>query len=140
MKQLSKSEWRKRLLKEGNAEWENLEKILLTVVGGTLAATITFFTISNIVFVHKTLLKYSWTCLGLSLVALMLSYLASESYTLDLMRKVRDDDREQLTDEEVEELASDVLSNSIVIFNWLSIITAVAGMILLAFFGYANLG
>jgi len=89
------------------SEWEKLEKILLTVVGGSLGASATFFANNNEAhFTHRHILAFSWIFLSISLVSLLLSYIYSDYFTSDLLKKMKEDKTNPFTVDIFESLKS----------------------------------
>lgn len=136
---MTKRDWRKQLLSEANDEWKDLEKILLAVVGGTLAGSITFLTAVKNSFSHQESLALSWAFLCLSLIALLVSYIFSEIFSILKLWNIKRFPKDLLTDGQVIALENKALAALIVVANWSAVISAIVGIILLARFGYYNL-
>ena len=128
-----------QIVQERNSrEWEKLEKILLTIVGGTLAASATLFVNNDMHFIHKTMLAVAWISLSLSLIFLLSSYAFSEYFTSTLLLRVRAQP-EELSVEVFESLKSRTALWGIRITNYGALLLGVAGIVFLAFFAFSNI-
>lgn len=114
-------------------EWLRLEKILLTVVSGTLVLSVTFFT-NRLDVIYRNILGWSWMFLSISLIVLLIGYLFSEGISLYKLKQL-----EHNIEYKVFAAKETKLNFALGLLNWVSAISAIAGVVLLSIFGYLNL-
>lgn len=124
--------------KHKDGEWEKLEKILLTIVGGTLGATVTFLTGKEAIFSHYHVLGISWIFLSVSLIALFCSYGFSEILDLKMLKKL-ENGPEFVSEESWIEMVNCWPKKSAEFSNYIALLFAIGGMGTLALFGFLNI-
>lgn len=119
-------------------EWQSLERILLTVDGGVLGLTVSFFTNHVGSFVNPVLLRASWVLLAVSLIFLLASYAFSEYFNEDIIRKIsRQDDA--LLESTLESLKCNWAHIGIYVTNYGALTCSIFGVIALVAFGIYNI-
>ncbi len=118
------------------SEWEKLEKILLTVVGVILGASVTLFINKGGSFNHRHVLGFAWLLLSISLVSLLLSYAFSDILASYLLRKI--DAMPQISQDEYKQMVENWWYKMTNIANYAALVCAVSGIITLVLFGYFN--
>lgn len=121
------------------AEWEKLERILLTIDGGTLALSVTLLTNRLVKLVHPLILRFSWGFLAASLVFLLLSYAFEEAASCLFISRLKKFEPESILQSETEKLKSKTLELGTSLSNYASLIATILGMVLLVVFGFFNI-
>ena len=132
--------WYKHTKDHAIKEWEKLERILLTVVSGTLAISITFLDIEAFPVPARDLVSLSWTTLFISLLALLSSYVFGELSCSLVLKELKSNLAREFTSEEVDRLDSKAYQSGIDWCNLIAIVSGVAGILYLALAGltYVN--
>lgn len=133
----SKKQLEYGIVKHRNNEWEKLEKILLTIDGGTLAASVGFFA-GKTSITYPELLRASWVLLSLSLVCLLLSYIFSDLFDRKVLNDL-EDASEMISGEEFKTMLKSWNYYMANIANYAALIFCIIGIIALAAFGYFSL-
>lgn len=128
------------ILERAQKEWYKLEKILLTVVSGTLAVSITFLKVESFPPIAQDCVVMSWLFLFLSLLSLLFSYIFAELSADHKLRTLKKDGVRELTEEEIRKMDTQLFQ---VIFNkgidYSNLIAIMSGFVGLSFLAIAGI-
>jgi uncharacterized BrkB/YihY/UPF0761 family membrane protein len=107
---------------------QSFDKAIMTLAGGALGVSIAFIHDVAPKPIHKWLLGVAWILFAVSLLLILISFLASQRAILDMMRQI---------DEDVEKVARGKATDRL---NWTAAGSFVVGVVFLVIFALYNLG
>ena len=121
--------WRQWLVEAHHSSSQDFDKAVMTVASGALGLSITFVHDFAPKAIHRGLLAAAWALLATSLLAILISHLASQDATLHEIKKLDNEN----TGWSIAWWATSLL-------NYGAALSLVAGVLCLVVFGLYNVG